>query len=51
MNNIVTTTTNSACILYAKLLLSLEGHALQSIVIRKHLKVNGLCLLQELMQT
>jgi hypothetical protein len=37
--------------LYAKLLVSLEGQALQSIVLRKHLRANGLLLLRELTQT
>jgi hypothetical protein len=53
MNDIVTTTTNSELNgkLYAKLLVSLEGQALQSIVSRKHLRVDGLRLLQKLTQT
>jgi hypothetical protein len=36
--------------LYSKLLLALKGQALQSIVSRKHLRANGLKLLQELVQ-
>jgi len=37
--------------LYSKLLLSLEGSALQSIVAKKHLRANGLALLRDLVQT
>jgi hypothetical protein len=37
--------------LYAKLLVSLEGSAFQSIVSREHLRANGLLLLQDLVQT
>jgi hypothetical protein len=37
--------------LYAKLLVSLEGQALQSLVARKHLRANGLLLLREMVQT
>jgi len=37
--------------LYAKLLLALEGSALQNIISRTHLRANGLLLLQELVQT
>jgi hypothetical protein len=36
--------------LYAKLLVSLEGQALQTIVFRKQLRANGILLLQELTQ-
>jgi len=37
--------------LYSKLLLALEGTALQHIISRKHLRANGLQLLRELVQT
>jgi len=37
--------------LYAKLLVALEGQALQDIDSRSHLCANGLLLLQELVQT
>ena len=37
--------------LYAKLLVSLEGQALQSIFLRKHLLANGIVLFHELTQT
>jgi hypothetical protein len=37
--------------LYSKLLLALEGSALQSIVSKKHLHANGLLLLRDLVQT
>ncbi len=52
-NNIVLMTTNTQLNgkLYAKLLLALEGSALQGIVSRKHLRANALLLLQELVQT
>jgi hypothetical protein len=52
-NVIVLTTSNTILNgkLYAKLLVSLEGQALQSIVLRKHLRANGLLLLRELTQT
>jgi hypothetical protein len=52
-NDIVLTTSNTTLNgkLYAKLLVSLEGQALQSIVSRKHLRANGLLLLHELTQT
>jgi hypothetical protein len=52
-NDIVQTTSNTTLNgkLYAKLLVSLEGQALQSIVSRKHLRVNGVLLLRELVQT
>jgi hypothetical protein len=53
LNDIVQATSNTALNgkLYAKLLVSLEGSALQSIVSRKHLRANGLLLLHELTQT
>jgi transcriptional regulator CtsR len=46
-NDIVQTTSNTTLNgkLYAKLLVSLEGQALQSIVSRKHLHANGVLLL------
>jgi hypothetical protein len=47
----VTSNTNLNGKLYAKLLVSLEGLALQSILSRTHLRANGLLLLQELTQT
>jgi hypothetical protein len=52
-NDIVQTTSNTTLNgkLYTKLLVSLEGQALQSIVSRKHLCTNGVLLLQELVQT
>jgi hypothetical protein len=52
-NDIASTTLNTAlnCKLYAKLLVCLEDQALQSIVSRKHLHVNGLLLLCELILT
>jgi hypothetical protein len=52
-NDVVSTTSNVTLNgkLYAKLLVSLEGSALQSIVSRKHIRANGLLLLQELTQT
>jgi len=52
-NTIVTSTTNTALNskLYAKLLVSLEGQALQDVVSRSHLQANGILLLQELVQT
>ncbi len=37
--------------LYAKLLVSLEGQALQDVVSRSHLRANGILLLHELVQT
>jgi len=51
-HDVVTSTSNSTLNgkLYSKLLLALEGQALQSIVSRKHLRANGLKLLQELVQ-
>jgi hypothetical protein len=53
MNDVVSTTSNAMLNgkLYAKLLVSLEGSALQSIVSRKHITANGILLLQELTQT
>jgi hypothetical protein len=52
-NDIILSTTNSVLNgkLYSKLLLSLEGIALQSTVAKKHLWANGLYLLQVLVQT
>jgi hypothetical protein len=52
-NDIILSTTNSVLNgkLYSKLLLSLEGIALQSTVAKKHLRANGLYLLQDLVQT
>jgi hypothetical protein len=52
-NDIVLTTSNTTLNgkLYAKLLVSLEGQALQTIVLRKHLRTNGILLLHELTQT
>ena len=52
-NDIVSATSNTALNgkLYAKLLVSLEGQALQSLVARKHLRANGLLLLREMVQT
>jgi len=52
-NMIVTITTNQPlnAKLYAKLLVALEGQALQDIVSRSHLRANGLLLLHELVQT
>jgi len=49
----VQTTTNTQlnAKLYAKLIVSLEGSAFQSIVTREHLRANGLLLLQDLVQT
>jgi hypothetical protein len=53
MNDVVSTTSNVTLNgkLYAKLLVSLEDSALQSVVSRKHIRANGLLLLQELTQT
>jgi hypothetical protein len=53
MNDVVSATSNATLNgkLYAKPLVSLEGSALQSIVPRKHIRANGLLLLQELTQT
>jgi hypothetical protein len=52
-NSIVKTTKNTALNskLYAKLLVSLEGQALQDVVSRSQLRVNGILLLHELVQT
>lgn len=52
-NSVVTVTAHQAlnAKLYAKLLVALEGQALQDIVSRSHLHANGLLLLQELVQT
>ncbi len=49
-NDVVSRTSNATLNgkLYAKLLVSLEGSALQSIVSSKHIRANGLLLLQEL---
>jgi hypothetical protein len=49
-NDVVLTTTNTSLNskLYAKLLIALEGVALQHIVSRPHLRANGLLVLQEL---
>jgi len=51
-NDVITTTLNSSLNgkLYSKLLLSLEGSALQGIVSKKHLHANGLSLLCDLVQ-
>jgi hypothetical protein len=53
LNNAVSSTTNTSLNgkLYAKLLNSLEGQALQDVVSRPHLWANGILLLQELIQT
>jgi hypothetical protein len=52
-NDVVKTTTDVSLNgrLYAKLLISLEGVALQNVVSRTHLRANGLLLLQDLVQT
>ena len=52
-NTVVENTTHSTLNgkLYAKLLISLEGRALQAMVSRKHIRGNGLLLLKELIQT
>jgi hypothetical protein len=52
-NDVIISTTNSTLNgkLYSKLLLSLEGIALQSTVAKKHLQANGLYLLLDLVQT
>lgn len=52
-NDIVSVTLNMTLNgkLYAKLLASLEGSALQKVACCKHLHANGLSLLQELVQT
>lgn len=51
-NDVIQTNTNTALNgkLYTKFLVSLEGQALQNMVFRKRLHVNGLLLLQELAQ-
>jgi hypothetical protein len=51
-HDIVTSTSNSSLNgqLYAKVLASLEGQALQDVVTRKHLRAKGVMLLQELVQ-
>jgi len=52
-NDVVSATSNSTLNgkLYSKLILALEGTALQNAVSRKHLRANGLLLLQDLVQT
>jgi len=52
-NDVVTSTNNSTLNgkLYSKVLLSLDGSAYQNFVSRKHLRVNGILLLHELVQT
>jgi hypothetical protein len=52
-NSIVSSTTNTTLNgkLYAKLLASLEGQALQDMVSRSHVHANGILLLRELVQT
>jgi len=52
-NDIITTTMNNTLNwkLYSKIILSLEGKALKHAVSRKHLRANGLLLLQELTKT
>jgi len=52
-NNIVSNTTNGTLNgkLYSRLLLALEGSALQSAVSKKYLRANGLLLLHDLVQT
>jgi hypothetical protein len=52
-NDVVTLTTNSTLNgkLYSKLLLALDGPTYQHFVSRKHLRANGILLLQELVQT
>jgi hypothetical protein len=49
-NDIVDSTSNSSLNgkLYAKLLICLEGQAMKNMISRKHLRANGLLLLQEL---
>jgi hypothetical protein len=53
MNDVVRSTTNVPLNgkLYSKIILALEGIALQNAVSRKHLRANGLLLLQDLVQT
>jgi len=52
-HDIKTTTTNVSLNgkLYSKLLLALDGSALQSVVSKKYLRANGISLLQDLIQT
>jgi hypothetical protein len=52
-NDVVKSTVNDALNgkLYSKLLLSLEGQALQDVITRTHLRANGVALLQELSHT
>jgi len=52
-NDVVIFTTNTTLNerLYSKLVLALEGAALQHVVSRKHLRANGLAVLQDLVQT
>jgi hypothetical protein len=52
-NDVIATMTNTSLNgkLYAKLLVCLEGQALQDIVSRPHLCANGILLLQELVQS
>jgi len=52
-NNIVESTTNTRLNekLYSKLILSLDGSALQHVVSHKHLRENGLAVLQDLVHT
>jgi hypothetical protein len=52
-NDIVKTTTENGLNgkLYAKLLIALEGVALQNVVSHTHLRANGILLLQDLVQT
>jgi hypothetical protein len=53
INDVIPTMSNSILNgkLYSKLILALEGTALQNTVSRKHLRANGLLLLQDLVQT
>jgi hypothetical protein len=52
-NDVVSTTTNTTLNgkLYSNLILALDGLALQHVVSRKHLRVNGLLVLQDLVHT
>jgi hypothetical protein len=52
-NNLVLMTSNSSLNVkfYSKLLLSLEGDALRNLALRKHLRADGLRLMQEIVQT
>jgi hypothetical protein len=52
-NNVVTSTSNTTLNekLYSKVILALEGSALQHVVSRKHLRANGLAVLQDLVHT